>query len=343
MKTGTFRYSLEKYNGMKTRHICPNCGKRELVRYIDIETKQYIHDSVGRCNREIQCGYHLKPADFLKDNTFVRPEVGLTKPKPKPVSYIPEKTLIDSLNNDNNLARFLLKAIPDCKEALKKYRLGTSHKWPGSTVFWQIDQNGKIRTGKIILYDLETGRRVKNKIFWSHCQTNNFELKQCFFGEHLLNDKSKTVAIVESEKTAIIASALLPEFIWIATGGLQNLNAERCTVLKGRNVILFPDAMGYDTWKDKAKEALKNVKYNISKLLEDKATDEQKKDGWDIADFLLMTQQPATVSQTFEAIKKYSFAEHLNYHDDLEQSGYYSELLRVLDDRRIKHNLNFDE
>jgi hypothetical protein len=47
-------------------------------------------------------------------------------------------------------------------------------------------------------------------------------------------------------------------------------------------------------------------------------------------------------STTFEAIKKYSCAEHLNYHEDLEESGYYSELLRILDEQRIKHNINFD-
>ena len=36
------------------------------------------------------------------------------------------------------------------------------------------------------------------------------ELKQCFFGEHLLREKTMPVAIVESEKTAIISSVYLP-------------------------------------------------------------------------------------------------------------------------------------
>ena len=44
-----------------------------------------------------------------------------------------------------------------------------------------------------------------------------WRLTQCLFGEHLLNDKDKvnaTVALVESEKTAVICSLLLPEYIW---------------------------------------------------------------------------------------------------------------------------------
>ena len=33
-----YRYSLEKYKGPNTRHICPRCGKKEFVRYINNET-----------------------------------------------------------------------------------------------------------------------------------------------------------------------------------------------------------------------------------------------------------------------------------------------------------------
>ncbi len=64
---------------------------------------------------------------------------------------------------------------------------------------------------------------------------------------------TSTVAIVESEKSAIIASIIMPELIWLAAGGIQGLSIEKCKVLKGRNVILYPDFGAYEKWTEKAK------------------------------------------------------------------------------------------
>ncbi len=65
------------------------------------------------------------------------------------------------------------------------------------------------------------------------------------FGEVLLSIyPNKMVALVESEKTAIIASVYFPDFIWIATGGSDGCKWTQrgvCKVLEGRSVILYPD------------------------------------------------------------------------------------------------------
>src|SRR5690606_12784869 len=106
-----------------------------------------------------------------------------------------------------------------------------------------------------------------------HTKIENFQLKQCLFGEHLLRGNNNPVAIVESEKTAVVASMYLPKFIWLATGGLSNLSPEKCQVLKGRNVVLFPDLNGHEKWEEKAKEIrekVKDIKVVVSKLLEEK-------------------------------------------------------------------------
>ena len=50
----------------------------------------------------------------------------------------------------------------------KRYAIGTCRYWEGATVFWQIDNDGKIRTGKIMLYDPKTGHRVKNPTDFSN-------------------------------------------------------------------------------------------------------------------------------------------------------------------------------
>jgi rubredoxin len=67
-----FRYSLEKYSGMKSRFICPHCGKRELVRYIDLEMGNYVDENVGKCNRIENCGYHFTPKMFFEKNGIFR-------------------------------------------------------------------------------------------------------------------------------------------------------------------------------------------------------------------------------------------------------------------------------
>lgn len=99
------------------------------------------------------------------------------------------------------------------------YCIGTSAKWGSSIVFWQIDINGQVRTGKIMCYNVETGHRVKEPqafVSWAHSELKlqDFHLKQCLFGEHLLkNSTSSPVMLVESEKTAVIMSHFIPDYI----------------------------------------------------------------------------------------------------------------------------------
>ena len=50
------------------------------------------------------------------------------------------------------------------------------------------------------------------------------------------------VMLVESEKTAVIMSHFIPDYIWLATGGKNGcFNSEAMQVLRGRDVTLVPD------------------------------------------------------------------------------------------------------
>jgi len=298
------RYTLEPYNGMKTRYKCPNCDKaRQFTRYIDTQTNEYLNDAVGVCSRLIKCGYHYKPKQYFQENNilFVKTKSEpYTKrtPQPKPTtSFINAEVMQESLiSNNPNLFIDFLTNIWDEEIAnyLKvKYNIGTSSYWKGATTFWMQDIKGNIRSGKIMLYNPANGKRVKkpyNHINWEHKTRNleNFNLEQCYFGEHLLNeDKSKPVAICESEKTAIISSVYLPEFIWLACGSLNNLNEAKTKALKGRNAVLFPDLKCFDLWNDKIPKLTSLATFRTSTLLEVKATAEEKEKGLDIADYLL--------------------------------------------------------
>ncbi len=301
------KYILEPYNGMNTRYPCPSCQQRDKTfsRYIDTETGKHISPNVGRCNRQNNCGYHYTPKQYFQDNniSFDTPQPKTYKlrpvtPQPKPVSFIPVEVFKDSLNPTsyqmNNFVKFLINlfGVGVASELVSRYFIATSKYWNGATVFWQIDTQGKVRTGKIMLYSPTTGKRVKepfNHINWVHkvLKQPEFELRQCLFGEHLLIDKTKPVAIVESEKTAIIASVYLPQFIWVAVGSLTNLNAEKCSILKGRTVTLFPDLNGFEKWSSRAKELSHITIFTVSDLLERKATEAERKQGLDLADYLI--------------------------------------------------------
>jgi len=299
------KYILEPYKGMNTRYRCPSCQQRDKTfsRYIDTETGEHLHPTVGRCNRESNCGHHYTPKQYFQDSSisFDRPQPKAYKPRtftpqPKPLSFISVEVFQASLKGHeaNNFVKFLIDlfGVEITSELVSRYFIATSKRWNGATVFWQIDTQGKIRTGKIMLYSPTTGKRVKepfNHIDWVHKALGQpeFQLRQCLFGEHLLIDKTKPVAIVESEKTAVIASVYLPQFIWLAVGSLTNLNAEKCSILKGRTVTLFPDLNGFEKWSRKAKELLRIAVFTVSDLLERKATEEEKRQGLDLADYLI--------------------------------------------------------
>lgn len=142
-----------------------------------------------------------------------------------------------------------------------------------------------------MLYNSNTGKRVKepyNHITWVHSlKQPEFELKQCLFGEHLLRDKVTPVAIVESEKTAIIASVYFPSLTWLAVGSLNNLNAEKCAILAGRKVVLFPDINGFEKWNSTAKKLSHLAVFSVSELLEHKAGAAERRQGYDLADYLI--------------------------------------------------------
>ena len=77
---------------------------------------------------------------------------------------------------------------------------------------------------------------------------------QCFFGEHLLAEfPDLPVGIVESEKSAIIASFYLPGYVWLACGGKDGMFGKaNLDIFKDRKVVLFPDLGMKENWEGKA-------------------------------------------------------------------------------------------
>lgn len=317
-KMENYRFHLEKYKTPSSRYICPECGqKRTFVRYIDSEGAISFPHYVGRCNREQKCGYHYTPKQYFEENQIATTGIGgYSIPKcrisrPIEPSFISSNLMQKSLKHYqvNHLFHFIkLKFGKETTlDLFTKYNVGTANYWNGATVFWQKDILGRVRTGKIMLYDSSTGKRIKkphNHITWAHSlmDKGDYHLKQCFFGEHLLSEnKSSPVALVESEKTALIASIYIPQYIWIATGGKNGcLNRENMQVLTKRKVVLFPDLGAKEYWSIKSEQMQElGINVIVSDYLERNASKEQIEEGYDIADFLMQNSPLKNIYETF--------------------------------------------
>lgn len=154
-------------------------------------------------------------------------------------------------------------------EVLKDYHVG--HGKNGHTIFWQLDERGEVRTGKMMKYKPD-GHRDKTAPWnfdWIHSalfrdrrltqwDEDKQEAQLTFFGMHLLNRYPQApVCIVESEKTAVlmaIAYGNHPLQVWMACGGLEMLSRERLKPIieQGRKVVLYPDRDGIEKWRIKA-------------------------------------------------------------------------------------------
>ncbi len=367
---------LQPYKGKSTRHTCPACKDTySFTLYLDGNTGQPIHPTVGKCNHEIKCGYHYTPRQYFNDHPEKknnraqkqptpqqpkkqRPQQPQKQPKKqqpsscqlpsrqltrsqqlqiqhltqpaeyatnnilqKPsteIDHIPYIYVKRSASYNSNFVRFLCNFFSKGKieKAVEDYALGATKN--EQVIFWQIDINGKVRTGKIMQYNPKTGKRVKNNtgaIDWVHNKlkkTNpgydNFNLRQCYFGEHLLRlYPDKPVAIVEAEKTAVITSMVIPEYNWLAAGNLNGLNIEKSKVLENRQIVLYPDAGCYVKWSKKMTEIRKQIPCQIavSELIEYHATPQQIEAGYDIADYIIQqlkgdktsSQQPSRTKQ----------------------------------------------
>ena len=159
------------------------------------------------------------------------------------------KRSLDSYNI-NHFAIFLKKIFgSEADKLIKKFHLGTSS--DNGVVYWQIDQKMRIRTGKVMAYDPNTGKRIKTTFpTWIH-KILGQTMKQCFFGLHQTAiDLKADIHIVESEKTAVIMSYFHPEITWLASGGSTALQSYKFEALKGRKVCLFPDQGKYELWNE---------------------------------------------------------------------------------------------
>jgi len=290
---------------------CPSCGQKRFVRMWDAEAKEYLPHEVGRCDRENSCGYHLTAKQYFESKGLgYKPQIKEVEIKPEVIDLIPLDYVKQSMKHrtfmESNFAQWLCSLFGEtiAEKALLEYLVGRSKNDNGKAcIFWRIDSEENVRTGKIMCYNPETGKRNKEiNPTWVHKALEPFNYKLPFFGEHLLTEyPDKTIGIVESEKSAIIASIYMQDMVWLATGGNSGCKWREWSVynvLKDRKVILFPD-FGYFNkktkrtcfaeWSERAEMIKEKMQCSItvSRVLEDLLQPEERLNDYDLADMLI--------------------------------------------------------
>lgn len=191
--TNKHRYTLEK--GSKKFH-CPECNKKTFVRYLDIETNDYLPDQYGRCDRESKCFNHLNPyldgyakmiweqeqnitgvskVAFPKQRSTNKPK---PQPEPEPIFFDFEtfkQTLEPERYEKNIFIQNLLNKVQypfevdDITKVVQLYRLGTITEGyrAGANTFPFIDVNDKIRAIQVKEFD-EFNSTKKNGTDYLH-------------------------------------------------------------------------------------------------------------------------------------------------------------------------------
>jgi len=289
MKQHKHRYELDKSS---KKYICPNCGKKRAVRYIDNETGNYLPTEFSRCDRETSCGYWRKPEKAKSSILADRPILSMML-----ITFIRDTLVKESGRNfkENNFIQYLKTRFTDhaVKAIIKRYLIGTSKYLKNACVFWQIDELDRIRAGKIMKYNSITGKRIKGgaginwilSVLKKKGKIQDYQRQQCFFGLHLINEyKTKVIAICESEKTACIMSVIYDSYLWLACGSATGLQDDKFIPLRGRRIILYPDKGMYDNWIIRAKDLQsKGFNVEVSDIIENQLGEK----GCDIADYFV--------------------------------------------------------
>jgi len=375
-KENTASFTVNKAKGI---YKCFGCGASgDAIKFIQEHLKKDFIEAVKWLGE-----FYKIPIDETTKESQPRkparrkPQVTQT---PEPV-YIPKDLFNASLYcySENNFVNFLNTLFEPCivEMLIEKYYIGSSKYYPGAVVFWQVDNLDNIRYGKIMGYHPETGKRIKgefpqltsvtraiiNNCTKAETSPPEWVLKydkqetkpQVLFGLHLISeDLGKPIAIVESEKTAIVASVFIPGFIWLATGGkgyemynnrgqineVPEIFREKFKPLAGRNVVLFPDLGAVEDWRGLAVKLSDIAPVTVNDLLQDLGLPEKN----DLCDFLtsdparreliedyknaLIEQAPETIPEGVAIFERYRnrglrIIDMRQAHKEILESGYF--------------------
>ena len=232
-----------------------------------------------------------------------------TPSKPvEPTSFVPDNYVSKTISVENSFSLCLSQLFGDqlTQELTALYRLGRYVSRDGQldTIFWTIDEEGRVHNGKVQRYQTD----IRSPRFF-HCEPMFGKNQRSFwlsnvlrregvvaqnatldvgglFGAHLLNLRpDDPVVLVESPKNAVLGAACFPQFVWVATGNQGALKAENVECLRGRFVKVYPDRDAINDWKIRILKFRDITHFEVSDFCERVAPPGKTK--YDIADYII--------------------------------------------------------
>ncbi|GAB3525968.1 hypothetical protein GCM10027443_00690 [Pontibacter brevis] len=221
----------------------------------DFTGKEFGDDASRNTIQVIQ---HYHRCDFKEALVILHQKLGYDStaapaPLPKPMlrlsattkpEKVPELVEVNAQqwerimqNTGSNFHRYAL-SLGITEEHLKKWLIGTDTQ--GNTVFGHQKEAGYCVNLKHIAYH-STGSRDKSRKPFYLKNTADNRYGQSLYGLHLLRE-DVPVIVVESEKTAVMASFHYPQYDLVATGGASSLSKEKARALFGRSGYVLHDA-----------------------------------------------------------------------------------------------------
>lgn len=243
---------------------CPKCGENSYNNY-----EGHSNPYVGFCQH---CGYCLTPMEYEQfqeqiiasySNVYIYKKLSSTNYEKEPDWMLKREYFTPALRI-NSLFKYMSEKLGLEKVLITfvRYKVETHIRNYGSAIFYRMNARYDIRAFKVMSFE-KNGHRTKikdhetkkeySKIYQRSIENSTKECKSTsnlnepkypLFGIHLLSRpdaKNKTICIVESEKTALMAASLYPEFIWLATGSCHFLYNSHLKGIEDRKIVLFPD------------------------------------------------------------------------------------------------------
>ena len=321
----------------KNRYYCHVCSEGGgPIKFLETVANLSYSDAIRWLGQKygVEVDEEQKSERFAKVVKDAPRNIEEYKPEELPMLVLPQWMIQQTQDLSDDIFANWVRSLPwdaeqrgRVEKVLRAYLVG--HEKHGATIWWQVDELGQVRDGKIMHY-LPNGHRDKVKSphpSWIHTRLGNArhigyrqyydpekqQYKQCLFGSHLIaasNVVTDTVNIVESEKTAVLMAIAVGSAhgIWLATGGIAQFNPQLLKPLMDLDlwITFFPDKDGVEKWVNVARminypKILYNNTYVEAYWTE---ADGEKADAADVMIRLMLEQRAKKTQRVDEVVQE---------------------------------------